>query len=82
MFFDKNKSGDKYKFKDLKVYAYDRAMGERRKFRKLYECSELTYISAELSIYNKLFDEEDWETEIKMIAFKIEDKNGSNFVRK
>jgi len=73
MFFDKSKSGEYYKFKNLQVYAWDRAVGNKRKFRRTFECSELTYVSVELSVYNKLFDEKDWEAEVKLFAFKVND---------
>jgi hypothetical protein len=29
--------------------------------RTVYDKSELTYVSAELAFYNKLFDQSDWE---------------------
>lgn len=68
MLFSKNKSGNNYKFDSLKVYAWDRVIAGKKKFRRVFEKSELTYLSAELAIFNKLFDEEDWEAEIKLIA--------------
>lgn len=72
MIFSKNKSGKNYKFNSLNVYAWDRSVGGKKKFRRLFERSELNYLSAELSIYNKLFDEKDWEAEIILIANKID----------
>jgi SpoVK/Ycf46/Vps4 family AAA+-type ATPase len=71
MIFKKNKTENNYKLKSFQVYAWDRAMGGVRKFRKLFEKSELNYLSVELSIYNKLFDEEDWETEIEIFANEL-----------
>ncbi len=46
-------------------------MGGKRKFRKLFERAELNYLSVELSLFNKLFDEEDWDIEIELIANKL-----------
>ncbi len=46
-------------------------IGGKKKFRKVFERSELNYLSTELSFYNKLFDEDDWEAEIKLVANKI-----------
>jgi SpoVK/Ycf46/Vps4 family AAA+-type ATPase len=71
MIFKKNKSDKNYKLKSFQVYAWDRAMGGIRKFRRLFERSELNYLSVELSIYNKLFDEDDWETEIEVYANEL-----------
>ncbi len=75
MIFKKNKSGKKFKFDSLNVYAYDRTLDGKKKFRQVYESAELTYVSAEISIFNKLFDEEDWEADFKLIAYKIDSKN-------
>jgi SpoVK/Ycf46/Vps4 family AAA+-type ATPase len=72
MLFSKSKSESNYKFNSLKTYAWDRTIAGKKKFRRVFEKSELTYLSVELSLFNKLFDEEDWEAEIHLIANKIE----------
>ena len=69
--FKKNKSEDKFKFNKLSAYAWDRSVGSKKKFRRLFDRAELNYLSVELSIYNKLFDENDWEAEIELIANKL-----------
>jgi len=71
MLFNKKKSGKNYKFNNLQVYAWDRTVGGKKKYRRLFERAELNYLSAEFSIYNKQFDESDWELEIQLIANKI-----------
>jgi len=73
MIIRKDKSTKNYKFDSLNVFAWDRALDNKKKFRKVYESNELTYVSVELSIFNKLFDEEDWEAEITLIANKLVD---------
>ncbi len=73
MIIRKDKSTKNYKFDSLNVFAWDRALDSKKKFRKVYESNELTYVSVELSIFNKLFDEEDWEAEITLIANKLVD---------
>jgi hypothetical protein len=73
MFFGKNKSDKKYKFNSIKVYAWDRAVGSKKKFRRLFERAELNYVSVELSFYNKLFDEDDWEANVEIILNSIDD---------
>ncbi|NOY50910.1 MAG: AAA family ATPase [Chlorobi bacterium] len=73
MIFGKKSNGDKYKLNSLKVYAWDRTVGDKKKFRRVFEKAELSYLSVELSIYNKLFDEEDWGCELKFLLNKIEE---------
>lgn len=60
-----------YKFKTLKVFASDEWLANKtREYRTVYDKSELSYVSAELAFYNKLFDEKDWEAKILIKAFK------------
>ena len=59
MIFSKNKSGENYKYNIFNVYAWDRTLDGKKKFRRVFESSELIYVAAELSIFNKLFDEKD-----------------------
>jgi len=71
MLFGKSKEVKNYKFKSLQTYAWDRAMGANRKFRKVFDKNEITFLSAELAFYNKLFDEEEWTAEIKLRAVSM-----------
>lgn len=61
--------GDPYKFKSLKVYASTEWLQEGKKYRKVFESLETTYLYAELCIYNKLFDEEDWTASVTLKCF-------------
>lgn len=70
MLFGKSKEKN-FKFKSLQSYAWDRAMGSKRKFRKVFDKNEINYLSAELAFYNKLFDEEEWQANIQLRAIKI-----------
>lgn len=72
MIFGKKDADPKYKFKDLKVYAWDRAFGSTKKFRKVFDKQELNYVSAELSFYNKEFAESDWQLTIDLFCFELE----------
>lgn len=74
MLFGKSKEGGNFKFKSLQSYAWDRAMGSRRKFRKVFDKNEINYLSVELAFYNKLFDEDDWDATINLRAVSM---NGS-----
>ncbi|MBN2638430.1 MAG: AAA family ATPase [Bacteroidales bacterium] len=71
MIFGKSKEGKNYKFKSLQSYAWDRAMGNKRKFRRVFNKNEINYLSTELAFYNKLFDEDDWKAKINIRAFKM-----------
>jgi len=65
----------KYKYRDLRVHGSDEWMANAaRKYRRMYDRYETTYIYAELSLYNKLFDERDWEVSIRFKCFFL---NGS-----
>jgi SpoVK/Ycf46/Vps4 family AAA+-type ATPase len=62
----------KYKFKDLKVFSSTETMdGNTKKYRRVFDNAETTYLYSELSFYNKLFDEEDWNAKIVLKAFSI-----------
>ena len=59
-----------YKFKTLKIFASDEWLANRtREYRTVYDKSELTYVSAELAFYNKMFDETDWDATICLKGF-------------
>ncbi|MDO1448691.1 AAA family ATPase [Rhodocytophaga aerolata] len=62
----------KYKFRDLKTYASTETFeGDSKKYRRVFENKETTYIYCELSFYNKLFDEEDWSVQLGFKAYSI-----------
>lgn len=62
----------KYKFKDLKTYASTETFeGDSKKYRRVFENKETTYIYCELSFYNKLFDEEDWDAQVAFKAYAV-----------
>lgn len=64
----------KYKFKDLLVYSSTETMNNNTKrYRSVFENRETTYLYAELSLFNKLFDEEDWKTKVVLKAFRTSD---------
>lgn len=62
----------KYKFKELRTFASDEWMANStKKYRKIFDKAELTYVRAEFSFYNKLFDEENWECTIILKCYEI-----------
>lgn len=66
----------KYKFREIKVHSSDEWMADgTKKYRQVYDRYETTHLRVELSFYNKLFDEEDWEANVALKCFFI---NGSS----
>ncbi|MCF6365928.1 MAG: AAA family ATPase [Bacteroidales bacterium] len=64
-----------YKYKSLKIFSSSEWMVDStKKYRRVYDKSEITYLRTELSFYNKKFDEEDWKTKITIKAFDISEK--------
>lgn len=60
------------KFKDLRVYgSAEWLAGKRKKYRRVYDRSEATYIYAEFSAYNKMFDREEWDLELTLKAYAL-----------
>ncbi|MEL7020755.1 MAG: hypothetical protein AAGK47_04050 [Bacteroidota bacterium] len=62
----------KYKFRELKVYASTEWLADnKKKYRQVFDRYETTYIYAELSFFNKRFDEEDWEIDVELKCFSL-----------
>src|SRR5882762_5399764 len=62
----------KYKFRDIKVHSSDEWMADgTKKYRQVYDRHETTHLRVEFSFFNKLFDEEDWETSISTKCFFV-----------
>ncbi|MBN2890228.1 MAG: AAA family ATPase [Bacteroidales bacterium] len=72
------KYGKPFKFRALEVFSSSEWMADsKRKYRRVFERTEINYLRFELSFYNKLFDEEDWTADLTISAFKVV-KNGEN----
>ncbi|MFN8254148.1 MAG: AAA family ATPase [Bacteroidales bacterium] len=75
---DDYKYGDPYKFKSLNSYSSPEWMANStKKYRKVFDKAEVSYMRWEFNFYNKLFDEEDWSA---MIAIKVFDIQRGNRV--
>ncbi|GAB5550868.1 MAG: hypothetical protein Sapg2KO_04590 [Saprospiraceae bacterium] len=62
----------KYKFKELKVYSSTEWLADnKKKYRQVFDRYETTYVYAELSFYNKYFDQEDWEINVELKCFSL-----------
>ncbi|MCB0514747.1 MAG: AAA family ATPase [Chitinophagales bacterium] len=69
-----------YKYKDLKVYGSAEWMaGKSKKYRRVYDRSETTYIYAELSLYNKYFDEKDWKITATIKGYTLKGNKRTEF---
>lgn len=56
-----------YKFRDLKVFGSTEWLANNeKKYRLVYDEAECTFIYCELSFFNKLFDEQDWDIRINL----------------
>ncbi len=62
----------KFKFRELKVYASTEWLADnKKKYRQVFDRYETTFVYAELSFYNKLFDIEDWEIDVTLKCFAV-----------
>ena len=62
----------RYKFRELKVYGSTEWLADnKKKYRQVFDRYESSYIYAELSFFNKLFDEEDWEIEVELHCYAM-----------
>ena len=56
-----------YKFRDLKIFGSTEWLANNeKKYRLVYDESDCTFIYCELSFFNKLFDEDDWDIKINL----------------
>ncbi len=56
-----------YKFRDLKIFGSTEWLANNeKKYRLVYDEAECTFIYCELSFFNKLFDEEDWDIRMSL----------------
>lgn len=61
-----------YRFKELKVYASTEWLADnKKKYRQVFDRYEVSYVYTEMSFYNKLFDEQDWDISIKLKCFSV-----------
>ncbi|MEM1326293.1 MAG: AAA family ATPase [Bacteroidota bacterium] len=64
---------NQFKFRALKVYSSTEWLADnKKKYRQVFDRYETTYVYAELSFYNKLFDEDDWDVNVELKCFSVE----------
>ncbi len=70
MIFDK---ADKYfKIKSVRTFAWDRVMNKQRRYRRVFDRFELSYLSVAVEFFNKQFDEKDWDCKVTYKAYVFE----------
>jgi SpoVK/Ycf46/Vps4 family AAA+-type ATPase len=61
-----------YKFRELKVYSSTEWLADnKKKYRQVFDRYDTTYVYAELSFFNKLFDIDVWDIEINLKCFRL-----------
>jgi SpoVK/Ycf46/Vps4 family AAA+-type ATPase len=65
-----------YKFRDLKIFGSTEWLANNeKKYRLVFDEAECSFIYCELSFFNKLFDEKDWELRINLKCVNDEDNS-------
>ena len=65
----------KFKFKELKVYSSTEWLADnKKKYRQVFDRFETSYVYAELSFYNKFFDQDVWEINVELKCFELKKK--------
>ena len=73
-----DKDFKKYKHKSLYSYASTEWMNNStKKYRRVFNSIDTTYVYAEFSFFNKLFDGENWTAKVKIICTKKENNQES-----
>jgi hypothetical protein len=64
-----------FKFLDLKVYASTEWLANnKKKYRQVFDRYEAAFIYAELSLFNKMFDVEDWDIDVEFKCFSLNEE--------
>lgn len=68
-----------FKFRELRVYSSTEWLADnRKKYRQVFDRYSTSYIYAELSFYNKLFDNLDWEVNIELKCYSLKKSKKRN----
>lgn len=82
MFKKKQNNNAHYKFQNLLVYnSTEWLYNNEKKYRQIFDESECSYIYAELTLVNKLFDEEDWEADVEIKIIEIGAKKEKGIIK-
>lgn len=63
----------KFKFRELKVYSSTEWLADnQKKYRQVFDRSVSAYIYAELSFFNKWFDQDVWDVHVQLKCFDVQ----------
>ncbi len=61
-----------FKFREILVYGSTEWMADsKKKYQRVFEKMEISYIYCEFSFFNKLFDEEEWEVKVNLKCYSM-----------
>lgn len=64
---------DLFKFKDLKIYCDNNSLAQDARFyRTVFDESEVNYLYFEVTLFNKKFDESDWNAKGKIVCHLLD----------
>lgn len=67
---DQAESNHRFKFLSLKVYTSTEWLADnKKKYRQVFDHSEVSFVYAELCLANKLFDQEEWNVEVELRCY-------------
>jgi len=70
---NKEEPDNLFKFKDLKVYSDNNSLAQDLRFyRSVFDESEINYLYFEVTLFNKKFDEGDWDSKGKIVCHLLE----------
>ena len=62
----------KFKFKELRTYSSTEWLADnKKKYRQVFDRYSISYVYAELSFYNKLYDIDDWDVNVTLKCFSL-----------
>jgi SpoVK/Ycf46/Vps4 family AAA+-type ATPase len=62
----------KFKFKELRTYSSTEWLADnKKKYRQVFDRYSISYVYAELSFHNKLYDIEDWDVNVELKCFSL-----------
>jgi SpoVK/Ycf46/Vps4 family AAA+-type ATPase len=62
----------KYKMRDLRIYGSTEWLADnKKKYRQVFDRYETSYLYAELSFHNKMFDMDDWEVTVELKCYAV-----------
>lgn len=59
----------RYKFRSLQTFCNNEWMvNNQKRYRSVFDRDEVDYVRIELALYNKLFDEDDWQAKVELVC--------------